>query len=137
MVESRVGAGRCSCEECGWNGRRGDGVDGWDGGVFAATRGGAREGEGCAASPGGGGYAGGRRGGARDDVLRELRGELHGGRVLDRVRHLREVVSREVREDHACASGAHQAVQVPGVQQQKGAYVTVHGGGSCIVGGYY
>jgi hypothetical protein len=73
-----------------------------------------------------------RRGRARRYAVRRVWGQLRAGRVLDRLRHVREVVPRQVCQDHAGQGGAHQAVQVPVVhgrqrrrqrQQQAGAPV--------------
>ena len=39
--------------------------------------------------------------------------------VLDLLWHMWNLVPRQVREDHTCKSGAHQAVQMPVLQQQQ------------------
>lgn len=61
-----------------------------------------------------------RRRRARKHIMRRLRQKLRQQRVLDLLRRLRAVVSWEMCQGNSCNGWAYQAIQVPGMQQQKG-----------------
>lgn len=51
--------------------------------------------------------------------MRRVQGKLRPRRVLDLLRPLREVVPRQVRQDHGGQGRAHQAVQVPVLHRRR------------------
>ena len=79
----------------------------------------------CSAKRGGGGA--GRRGGRRTwrYFMWGLWGQLCVGWVLDLLWHMWDLVPWQVREDNTCQSWAHQAVQMPILQQQESSAMTL------------
>lgn len=75
--------------------------------------------EGATKGWGGGTGWGGWGGWARGYFMWGVWRELCRRRVLDLLRHMWKVVPWQVREDHSCQSWAHQAVQMPIMQQQE------------------
>lgn len=75
----------------------------------------------------------GRWWGAWGYYVWRLWGELCFRWILDLLRHMWEVVSWKMREDNSCQSWAHQALQVPCMQQQENAALILQEGGLVVI----